>query len=171
MATMQPTTTGPRSGGSRFFASPPRTPRHNHARPASRSVSRKLAPRFFRSEPVPHARFGTTQAADERPACTIFSYQTTSGYTVASNKADPNLTFTANGRVWFSHKDSNGDYITDGLHDASNSVTYNPRACMQNQKIGEPIEMQQVRRRVNTTRLALSELLWKRLKKLTQFGP
>jgi hypothetical protein len=92
LATMQRmTTTGPRSGGSRFFASPPcvwpRAPRSHDTRPAHRHVSRKLASGFFRSSPAPHARRVAAQAADERPACTIFSYQTASGYTVAPNNA------------------------------------------------------------------------------------
>jgi hypothetical protein len=95
LATMQRmTTTGPRSGGSRFFASPPcvwpRAPRSHDTRPAHRHVSRKLASGFFRSSPAPHARRVAAQAADERPACTIFSYQTASGYTVAPNNAATN---------------------------------------------------------------------------------
>jgi len=48
---MQPTTTGPRSGGSRFFASPPRTCRVSHSRqtsrPANRVAARKTAPGIF----------------------------------------------------------------------------------------------------------------------------
>jgi len=51
MATMQPTTTGPRSGGSRFFASPPRTSRisyrRQNSRPAKRSAAQKTAPGIF----------------------------------------------------------------------------------------------------------------------------
>ena len=86
------TTTGPRSGGSRFFASPSRAwhraPRSHHPRPAHRRVSRKLAPGFFRSDSAPHARQVAAQAADERPACTIFSYQTTSGCAVGPNSVD-----------------------------------------------------------------------------------
>jgi len=99
LATMQRmTTTGPRSGGSRFFASPPcawhRAPRSHATRPAHRSASQKLASGFLRSSPAPHARKVAAQAADERPACTIFSYQTVSGYTVAPNSAG-NSTTTA----------------------------------------------------------------------------
>lgn len=94
--TQRMTTTGPRFGGSRFFASPPcawpRAPRSHDPRPAHRSASRKLASGFLRSSPAPHARKVAAQAADERPACTIFSYQTVSGYTVAPNSLDPYAT-------------------------------------------------------------------------------
>jgi len=87
--TQRMTTTGPRSGGSRFFALPPcawhRAPRSHDTRPAHRSASQKPASGFLRSAPAPHARQVAAQAADERPACTIFSYQTASGYTVAPN--------------------------------------------------------------------------------------
>jgi len=87
--TQRMTTTGPRSGGSRFFASPsrtwPRAPRSHATRPAHRSASRKLASGFLRSAPTPHARKVAAQAADERPACTIFSYQTVLGCAVAPN--------------------------------------------------------------------------------------
>jgi len=56
---MQPTTTGPRSGGSRFFASPPRTCRISHSRqtsrPAKRIAGRKTAPGIFlRTTPKTH---------------------------------------------------------------------------------------------------------------------
>jgi hypothetical protein len=53
---MQPTTTGPRSGGSRFFASPPRTCRisyrRQNSRPAKRVAARKTAPGIFLRTPA-----------------------------------------------------------------------------------------------------------------------
>jgi len=93
--TQRTTTTGPRSGGSRCFASPPcawhRAPRSHDTRPAHRTASRKLASGFLRSAPTPRARKVAAQAADERPACTIFSYQTASGYTVGPNSGEAAL--------------------------------------------------------------------------------
>jgi len=81
-------TTCPSSIRSRRLAPPSRRAcAWPNSRPANRRVSRKLASRFFRSVPAPHARRVAAQAADERPACTIFSYQTVSGYTVAPNNA------------------------------------------------------------------------------------
>jgi hypothetical protein len=77
-----------RQGGSRIFACPRVqrcAPRLRHTRPANPLASRKLAPGIFRSNPAPHARPVAAQAADERPDCTIVSYETVSGYTVAPN--------------------------------------------------------------------------------------
>jgi hypothetical protein len=83
-ATQRPSTSARRPFG-RELAPCRRAPQSPRARPAHRLASRKLAPGFFRSDPAPHARRAAAQAADECPACTIFSYQTTSGYTVAPN--------------------------------------------------------------------------------------
>jgi len=79
-------TTCPNAMRSRRLAPPgKRASAWPHSRPASCRVSRKRASGFFRSASAPHARQVAAQAADEHPACTIFSYQTTSGYTVAPN--------------------------------------------------------------------------------------
>jgi len=87
-AAIQPRTPGPAYHSGSRFASPSRAPHRRNVRPANRRASRKLASGFFRSNPAPHARRVAAQAADERPACTIFSYQTASGYTVAPNSGD-----------------------------------------------------------------------------------
>ena len=58
-AAFQPRTNGPaHQGGSRFFASPPRAPRHRHSRPANRRADRKTAPGIFFAAP-PKTRLET----------------------------------------------------------------------------------------------------------------
>jgi hypothetical protein len=98
-ATQRPSTSARRPFG-RELAPCRRAPQSPRARPAHRLASRKLAPGFFRSDPAPHARRAAAQAADECPACTIFSYQTTSGYTVAPNRV-ANSNWLQNAVDWF----------------------------------------------------------------------
>jgi len=69
----------------------------------------------LRSAPTPRARRVAAQAADERPACTIFSYQTVLGCAVAPN------TGAANGGQ-YSHTTADGTVVLTPFTTAVNRL-------------------------------------------------
>jgi len=91
---MQPTTTGPRSGGSRFFASPPRTCRISHSRqtsrPAKRIAGRKTAPGIFlRTTPKTHPA-NLPQVTETHQENSVTYYGIVLGCVVDPNSGDAN---------------------------------------------------------------------------------
>jgi len=87
-AAFQPPRTAPaRSGGSRFFASPPRAPRHRHSRPANHRADRKTAPGIF-FVPAPKTRPETvTQVTNTHQESATYVFVFVSGCAVAPNNA------------------------------------------------------------------------------------
>jgi hypothetical protein len=87
-AAFQPPRTAPaRSGGSRFFASPPRAPRHRHSRPANHRADRKTAPGIF-FVPAPKTRPETvTQVTNTHQESATYVFVFVSGCAVAPNSA------------------------------------------------------------------------------------
>jgi hypothetical protein len=81
------TTTGPRFGGSRFFASPPCAPRRQKARPEKRVAGRKTAPGIFFA-PVPERHLEVaTQSLGTHQENSICYYGIVSGCAVAPDSA------------------------------------------------------------------------------------
>ena len=84
----QPRTNGPaHRGQSRFFASPPRAPRHRHARPAKRLAGQKTAPGiFFAAPPKTHPET-VTQVTNTHQESTTYVFVFAPGCAVAPNNA------------------------------------------------------------------------------------
>jgi hypothetical protein len=81
------TTTGPRFGGRRFFASPPCAPRRQKARPEKRVVGRKTAPGIFFA-PVPERHLEVaTQSLGTHQENSVCYYGIVSGCAVGPNNA------------------------------------------------------------------------------------
>ena len=91
--TQRMTTTGPRSGGSRFFASPRRAPRSRNAPPEKRGAGRKTASRKFFSAPPTSRPENSTQTLGTHQRNSVWAYDFASGCAVAPNStgATPGL--------------------------------------------------------------------------------
>lgn len=87
-AAFQPPRTAPaRPAGSRFFASPPRAPRHRHARPAKRLAGQKTAPGiFFAAPPKTHPET-VTQVTNTHQESATYVFVFVPGCAVAPNNA------------------------------------------------------------------------------------
>ena len=98
-----PRTASARPGGSRFFASPPRAPRHRHARPAKRLAGRKTAPGIF-FVPVPKTRPETvTQVTNPHQESATYVFVFVSGCAVAPNNAATGGPTTYTGSINYSY--------------------------------------------------------------------
>ena len=99
--TQRMTTTGPRSGGSRFFASPPcvwqRAPRSRNARPANRLAGRKTASRNFFRTPSKSRLETATQTLGTHQENYVWAYDFASGCAVAPKSGGQNVYITSAG--------------------------------------------------------------------------
>jgi len=97
----QPRTNGPaHRGQSRFFASPPRAPRHRHARPAKRLAGRKTAPGIF-FVPVPKTRPETvTQVTNPHQERATYVFVFVSGCAVGPNSGYYSIGYGASATVF-----------------------------------------------------------------------
>jgi len=85
--TQRMTTTGPRSGGSRFFASPRRAPRSRNAPPEKRGAGRKTASRKFFSAPPTSRPENSTQTLGTHQRNSVWAYDFALGCAVAPNSS------------------------------------------------------------------------------------
>ena len=91
-AAFQPPRTAPaRPAGSRFFAPPPRAPRHRHSRPANRRADRKTAPGIFLAPAPKTHRETPSQSLGTYQESTTYVFVFASGCAVAPNSVANNL--------------------------------------------------------------------------------
>ena len=122
-------------GGSRFFASPPRTPRHRIARPEKRVAGQKTASGIFFAAPPKTRRENPSQTLGTHQKNWVFAYDFASGCAVAPNNADKGLgandvqSVTIGGKqvgsvqVFTYESTSNGLRIVLGYKDAGSGLT------------------------------------------------